>query len=97
MGDKSSLETLLQDMREQVVYAGKASMPIPLYERIKDATASNADALREVREALVDIADCCGTISFSSHKQMREAIEGSMELAESAIEKLGRIMAGGGK
>lgn len=42
----------------------------------------------QLLEALKNIFNTCGTINFSSHKQMREAIEGALELAESALQKV---------
>lgn len=44
-------------------------------------------AAPELLEALQEIVNACGVVNFSSHNQMLEAIEASMELAESAINK----------
>ena len=44
------IEELLQQMREEVVYSHEATMPIPLYEKIKSNLISAAKLLDEVVE-----------------------------------------------
>lgn len=39
-------------------------------------------------QALQEITEVLGTVNFSSHKQMREAIEGAMAIAETEIERI---------
>ena len=39
-------------------------------------------------EALKEINNLVGTVNFSSHTQMREALEGALELSENAIKNL---------
>jgi hypothetical protein len=36
----------------------------------------------QLKDKLIEINNLCGTINFSSHNQMREAIEGAVELSE---------------
>lgn len=38
-----------------------------------------------LKEALKNIAELCGVVNFSSHNQMKEAVNGAMELAEAAL------------
>ena len=38
-----------------------------------------------MRTALQEINNLCGTISMSSHNQMRDAIEGAVELSDAAL------------
>ena len=67
-----------------------------LYERIKfSLTASQHQPdVAELLEALKEIENLCGTVNLSSHNQMREAVEGSIEIAATAIaraEKKGSV------
>lgn len=59
----------------------------PLFQEIvnKLQTPLLQSAERKLENALVEITNVLGVVNFSSHKQMREAIEGAMELAESAL------------
>lgn len=43
------------------------------------------NALDVAEKALENINNICGTVNFSSHNQMREAIEGAIELSDEAL------------
>lgn len=51
------------------------------------ANAKLIAAAPEILAALNNILHVCGTVNFSSHNQMREAIETTVHLSEEAIKK----------
>lgn len=52
------IEKLLTDMRVQVSYSDKAEMPIPLYERMKEAVQE----LQQAREKLKKVENLANNI-----------------------------------
>lgn len=58
----------------------------PGYDEPK-ANVKAMTASVDMLEALNQINELCGTVNFSSHNQMREAIEGAVELSQTAIQK----------
>lgn len=44
--------------------------------------------IEELREALTEISNLCGTTNLSSQNQMREAIKGAVEITDTALNKV---------
>lgn len=64
---------------------------IRIIEQTANTPSLNAGSLEtpsganHLVEALQNIIETCGTVNFSSHNQMKEAINGAMELAENSL------------
>jgi hypothetical protein len=52
-----------------------------LQEKLKTLSARESKLV----EALKEIGNACGTVNFSSHNQMREAIEAALSISDAAL------------
>jgi hypothetical protein len=51
-------------------------------EQLNNSIAEFEREAEQLKDKLIEINNLCGTVNFSSHNQMREAIEGAVELSE---------------
>lgn len=57
------------------------------YENVQKELNRKGEAIGELVEGLEEINHTCGTVNFSSHNQLKEAVEGAVEISDQLIQK----------